>query len=67
MIVRPNPGASGDAVTAAANKTGDSFNENGYPAALGKSVQDDGVYIVVIGWPSVAVRVAHISDSPFLT
>ncbi|KAJ3894271.1 hypothetical protein GG344DRAFT_74181 [Lentinula edodes] len=65
VIVRPNPGASGDAVTAAANKTGDSFNENGYPAALGKSVQGDGVYIVVIGWPSVAESRATVKKEPF--
>ncbi|KAJ4482042.1 hypothetical protein J3R30DRAFT_3456048 [Lentinula aciculospora] len=65
VIVRPNAGASGDAVTAAANKAGDSFNDNGYPAALGQSVLGDGVYLVVIGWPSVAESRATVKSEPY--
>ncbi|KAJ3994186.1 hypothetical protein F5050DRAFT_1713897 [Lentinula boryana] len=67
VIVRPNAGTSGDAVTAAANKAGDSFEQKGYPVALGQSVHGDGVYIVVIGWPSVAESRATVKQEPFAT
>ncbi|KAJ3715394.1 hypothetical protein C8R42DRAFT_645799 [Lentinula raphanica] len=67
VVVKPNGGTSGEAVTAAANKAGDSFEQKGYPVALGQSVQGDGVYLVVIGWPSVAESRATVKQEPFAT
>lgn len=57
IVLTPNAGVARDTLAAAVGKASDVLNDLGHPSALGESVGGDGVYLIVIGWPSVAVRV----------
>ncbi|KIK51372.1 hypothetical protein GYMLUDRAFT_50606 [Collybiopsis luxurians FD-317 M1] len=61
VVVKPKAGVTGEEVKEAAQKLGEIFTGHGHPAALGESINGDGVYLIVVGWPSVTVRLFLLS------
>ncbi|KIK62746.1 hypothetical protein GYMLUDRAFT_72499 [Collybiopsis luxurians FD-317 M1] len=65
VLVRPKAGVSGDQIKAAAQKLGDAFSSNGHHAALGESVDKDGLYLIMVGWASVAESRSTVKSEPY--
>ncbi|KAJ4466228.1 hypothetical protein J3R30DRAFT_3719487 [Lentinula aciculospora] len=65
VVVKPNAGVSKDTFKNAAYSLGDIFSSHGLPVALGKSVNGDDVYGVIIGWPSISESRTTVRSEPF--
>jgi len=65
VIVKPNAGISGTEIKEAAYSLSNIFNSHGHPAAFGESVNGDGVYLIVVGWPSVSESRTVVKTEPF--
>ncbi|KAF9066129.1 hypothetical protein BDP27DRAFT_1330996 [Rhodocollybia butyracea] len=65
VLVKPNAGVTGAQIKEAVYKLEAIFDNNGHPAALGESVDKEGLYIIFVGWPSVAESRSTVKSEPF--
>ncbi|KIK52987.1 hypothetical protein GYMLUDRAFT_100545 [Collybiopsis luxurians FD-317 M1] len=65
VLVRPNAGVTADHIKDAAHKLYAAFESNGRPSALGVSTDQDGLYIVLVGWSSVSESRETVKKEPF--